>query len=288
MVLNSIICGNCITELTKVNSNSVDLIFADPPYFMQTSGTLMRADGNPFSGTNDNWDKFNSYNDYDSFTIQWLTQCKRVLKENGCIWVIGSFHNIYRIGYIMQNLGFWVINDVIWHKNNPVPNFMGTRLTNASETMLWCAKSKNSKYTFNYKLLKQLNNSKQKTSVWQFPVCSGKERIKDVNGKKAHNTQKPLDLLKMVLLTNSNTNDTVLDPFFGTGTTGVAAKQLKRNFIGIEQNPTYVALANNRIKNCTVDNTLANLTEPIKEHKRTSLVQLIQSNLLTATYLTNK
>lgn len=189
---NKIICGDTNDILELLPDNSVGLIFADPPYFMQTEGKLFRYDGSEFSGVVDSWDKFESYKSYDSFCIKWLTECKRVLKENGSIWVIGSFQNIYRIGFIMQNLGFWILNDVVWSKPNAVPNFNGTRFQNSNETLIWCGNSKLSKYTFNYKTMKYLNNNKQDKSVWEIPICIGNERLRNSNGKKfmRHKSQK--------------------------------------------------------------------------------------------------
>ena len=244
---NSIILGDTVQTLKLFPSNSVDLIFADPPYFMQTEGELLRNDGTKFKGVDDNWDKFKNYDEYDTFCYNWLKECKRILKPNGAIWVIGAFQNIYRIGYIMQNLGFWILNDVIWAKPNAVPNFGGTRFKNSHETLLWCSKNKNSKYTFNYKTMKTLNDDKQDKSIWDISICIGKERLKNSNGKKAHSTQKPEKLLKKVILSSSKPNDIILDPFFGTGTTGAIAKRYGRKFIGIEQEGMYVTIAENRI-----------------------------------------
>lgn len=246
--LNKIIKGDCISSLKQLPDNSIDLIFADPPYFMQTEGELLRTDGTVFDGVNDKWDKFKDYQEYDEFCFQWLKECKRVLKNTGSIWVIGSFQNIYRIGYIMQNLGYWILNDIIWSKPNAVPNFGGTRFQNSHETLLWCSKSKESKFTFNYKTMKHLNNDKQDKSVWDISICIGNERIKDSNGKKAHNTQKPEKLLYKIILSSSKPGDIVLDPFFGTGTTGAVAKRIGRNYIGIEREEKYISVAEERIK----------------------------------------
>jgi len=247
-ITNTILKGDTIENLKKIPSNSIDLIFADPPYFMQTDGELLRTEGTVFSGVDDDWDKFNDYKHYDDFCEQWLIECKRVLKKNGAIWVIGAFQNIYRLGYIMQNLGFWILNDIIWNKSNPVPNFKGTRFTNATETMLWCTKQKDAKYTFNYKTMKHLNGGTQMKSVWNIPLCTGNERLKDSKGKKAHATQKPEQLLLNVILSSSKVGDIVLDPFFGTGTTGAIAKLTGRNFIGIDREPKYIKIASKRIK----------------------------------------
>ena len=250
-ILNTIINGNVIDELKKIPSDSIDLIFADPPYFMQTEGSLLRAEGTVFSGVDDDWDKFESYEEYDDFCKIWLEECRRVLKPDGTIWVIGAFQNIYRIGYIMQKLDFWILNDIVWSKPNPVPNFRGTRFTNANEIMLWCSKNKKAKYTFNYKTMKHLNGGKQMRSVWDIAICTGNERIKGEDGKKIHSTQKPEKLLLNVILSSSKINDVVLDPFMGTGTTGAVAKLTKRNFIGIERESKYIKAANERINNIT-------------------------------------
>jgi len=280
-IKNTILKGDTIKNLKKIPSNSIDLIFADPPYFMQTDGELLRTEGTVFSGVDDDWDKFNDYKHYDDFCEQWLVECKRVLKKDGTIWVIGAFQNIYRLGYIMQNLGFWILNDVIWNKSNPVPNFKGTRFTNASETMLWCTKNKNAKYTFNYKTMKHLNGGTQMKSVWNISLCTGKERLKDINGKKAHATQKPEQLLMNVILSSSKIGDIVLDPFFGSGTTGAIAKLTGRNYIGIDREDKYIKLAKNRIKSVKTNNE-----NPIFLNKldikppRVSVEELINKNYL--------
>ena len=224
------------------------MVFSDPPYNLQLSKTLYRPDATKVSGVNDEWDKFNNFEDYDIFTRTWLSEVKRILKPDGCLWVIGSYHNIYRIGYILQNLNFWILNDIIWRKTNPMPNFKGTRFTNAHETLIWAANSKCSKYTFNYQTMKQLNNNKQmRSDDWLINICSGQERLKDINKQKIHNTQKPEELLLRVILSSTKPGDLVLDPFFGTGTTGVICKKLGRKFIGIEKNATYIKEAKKRI-----------------------------------------
>jgi DNA modification methylase len=248
MDLNTIIQGDCIEKLKEFPANSVDLIFADPPYNMQLKSELYRPNNTKVDGVDDHWDKFASFAEYDNFCISWLAECRRVLKDTGSIWVIGSYHNIFRVGNIMLNLGFWILNDVIWYKTNPMPNFLGARFTNATETLLWCSKSEHSKkYTFNYKLMKRCNGGKQMTSVWHIGLCIGQERLKGEDGKKAHSTQKPEELLKRVILSSSKQGDIVLDPFFGTGTTGAVAKKLGRNFIGIEKETDYVRIAQKRI-----------------------------------------
>lgn len=238
--------GNCINILQTLPSASVDVIFADPPYNLQLQNELLRPDMSVVDGVSEDWDKFNSFLDYDTFTIKWLGECHRVLKDTGTLWVIGSYHNIFRVGTILQDLGFWVLNDVIWHKSNPTPNFRGTRFTNATETLIWVKKDPTARVTFNYHAMKHFNDDKQMQNVWRIPVCSGNERIK-LNGEKAHPTQKPEALLYRVLLASSQPGDLVLDPFFGTGTTGAVAKKLKRQFIGIEQSQQYADIAAERI-----------------------------------------
>jgi len=248
MELNAIIQGDCVEVLKNFSDNSIDLIFADPPYNMQLENALYRPNNTKVDGVDDEWDKFGSFSEYDDFCTAWLKECRRVLKDTGTIWVIGSYHNIFRVGTIMLNLGYWILNDVTWHKTNPMPNFMGTRFTNATETLLWCSKKKeNKKYTFNHKTMKKYNGGKQMTSVWRISLCIGEERLKGGDGKKAHSTQKPEELLKRVILSTTKQGDVVLDPFFGTGTTGAVAKKLKRNYIGIEREPEYIKLAENRI-----------------------------------------
>jgi len=244
--LNKITQGDCIELLKKLPDESVDLIFADPPYNMQLKNELHRPDQSHVDGVFDDWDKFNSFNEYDKFTFEWLSECKRVLKKNGTIWVIGSYHNIFRVGFIIQNLNFWILNDVIWIKSNPMPNFKGTRFNNAHETMIWASKSEKSKYTFHYKSLKTFNDDIQMRSDWYLPICSGNERLK-INGGKAHSTQKPEDLLYRIILSTSNVGDVVLDPFSGSGTTVSVAKKLNRNFIGFEKETKYVEVSNQRL-----------------------------------------
>lgn len=280
-VVNSILCGDVNEKLKELPDNSVDLIFADPPYFMQTEGELLRTNGTKFKGVEDEWDKFKDYNEYDHFCYNWLKECRRVLKENGSIWVIGSFQNIYRIGYIMQNLGYWILNDVIWSKPNAAPNFAGTRFQNSHETLLWCCKSKESKYTFNYKTMKYLNGGKQDKSVWDIGICIGNERIKGEDGKKLHSTQKPEKLLYKIILSSSKPNDVVLDPFFGTGTTGAVAKMLDRNWIGIEKEEKYNLAALKRIEKIRpLEDDIINLSLEIKPPK-VPMDKLIKSGLIT-------
>ena len=243
---NKIINGNCLEEIKKIPDKSFDLIFADPPYNMQLGENLRRPDNSKVKSVDDDWDKFQNFKSYDQFSLLWLKECKRILKDDGTIWVIGSYHNIFRLGFHIQNLDYWILNDVIWRKNNPMPNFKGTRFTNAHETLIWASKNKNSKYTFNYQSLKCLNDDLQMRSDWLLPICSGKERIKK-NGKKIHSTQKPESLLHRIILASTNKGDTIFDPFLGTGTTAVVAKKLGRAYFGIEQNKNYFISAKKRI-----------------------------------------
>ncbi|OLS27464.1 MAG: Modification methylase DpnIIB [Candidatus Heimdallarchaeota archaeon LC_2] len=246
MEVNRILQGNCVEILNDLPENSVDMIFADPPYNLQIENNLLRPNEKKYDGVADEWDKFATITEYDKFTLEWLKSCKKVLKDDGTIWVIGTYHNIYRIGTILHDLGFWILNDIIWVKTNPTPNFRGTRFTNAHETIIWAKKSKKGKYTFNYNTMKKINGNKQMRSDWLIPICQGKERVM-VEGKKAHSTQKPEALLSRVILSSTNIGDLVLDPFFGSGTTGAVAKKLKRNWIGIEKNQKYIEVARNRI-----------------------------------------
>jgi modification methylase len=244
---NRILVGDCIEQLRKIPAGSVDLVFADPPYNLQLSGDLSRPDQSKVDAVDDDWDKFGSFADYDRFTKAWLSECRRVLKPNGALWVIGSYHNIFRVGAILQDLGYWVLNDVVWRKVNPMPNFRGRRFTNAHETLIWASREQNSKYTFHYEAMKVFNDDLQMRSDWTLPLCTGGERLKNAKGEKLHPTQKPEALLHRVLLSTTNPGDVVLDPFFGTGTTGAAAKQLGRIFIGIERDEDYAEGALARI-----------------------------------------
>ena len=244
---SKIINGDSLKELKKIPDETFDLVFADPPYNLQLKNELSRPDQSKVSAVNDKWDQFQNFRKYDEFTFEWLSECKRVLKKNGAIWVIGSYHNIFRVGYTIQNLGFWILNDVIWNKNNPMPNFRGTRFTNAHETLIWASKSEKSKYTFNYQSLKCLNDDLQMRSNWNLPICSGTERLKK-NGKKIHSTQKPEALLHRILLATTNKNDLVLDPFLGSGTTAAVAKKLGRKYYGIEKEKTYFKAVEQRLK----------------------------------------
>jgi modification methylase len=246
--LNQILKGDCVENLNSLPEKSIDLIFADPPYNLQLQNELHRPNMTKVDAVTDHWDQFASFETYDEFTRNWLTACKRVLKPTGSIWVIGSYHNIFRVGTIMQNLGFWMLNDVVWVKTNPMPNFRGVRFTNAHETMIWASSGKGAKYTFNYQAMKGLNEEKQmRSDWWLLSLATGSERIKDENGDKAHTTQKPEPLLYRVILSSSNPGDVVLDPFFGSGTTGAVAKRLHRNWIGLEREDNYIKVAQKRI-----------------------------------------
>ena len=266
--LNTILIGDCIDSLKTLPDQSVDLIFADPPYNLQLGGDLHRPDNSRVDGVDDEWDKFDSLKAYDQFTTEWLTECRRVLKDDAAIWVIGSYHNIFRLGYILQDLGFWILNDVIWRKSNPMPNFRGTRFTNAHETLIWASKSEKSKYTFNYDSMKIMNDDLQMRSDWLFPLCTGEERLKTEKGQKLHPTQKPEALLQRIMMACTKPDDVILDPFFGTGTTGAVAKKLGRHFIGLERDESYAAAADERIakvqmtKDQDIIQPLSKKTEP--------------------------
>ena len=240
--------GDCIEIMKSLPKGSVDLVFADPPYNLQLGGDLHRPNNSLVDACDDHWDQFDSLKEYDQFTREWLTAARDALKDDGAIWVIGSYHNIFRLGYILQDLGFWILNDIVWRKANPMPNFRGRRFTNAHETMIWASKSKDSKYRFNYDSMKALNEDLQMRSDWYLPLCTGGERLKDDDGQKAHPTQKPESLLYRVLMASTNPGDVVLDPFFGTGTTGAVAKKLDRRYIGIERETSYIKVAEDRLK----------------------------------------
>ncbi len=249
--LDQIIIGDCIASMDALPAGSVDLIFADPPYNLQLGGDLTRPDNSHVDAVNNEWDKFSSFAAYDEFTRAWLKAARRVLKDDGAIWVIGSYHNIFRVGTAIQDLDYWILNDVVWNKANPMPNFKGTRLTNAHETLIWAARSQNQKkYTFNYDALKTANDDVQmRSDWWTFPICSGGERMKNDDGRKSHPTQKPEALLHRIIVGTTNPGDVILDPFFGTGTTGAVAKLLGRHWIGLERDGDYVDVATRRINN---------------------------------------
>tara|TARA_R110000751_G_scaffold2018_11_gene9492 strand:+ start:315489 stop:316631 length:1143 start_codon:yes stop_codon:yes gene_type:complete len=245
--LGRILDGDCVEAMRSLPTASVDLVFADPPYNLQLGGDLNRPDGSHVDAVTDHWDQFDSFKIYDDFTREWLTEARRVLKPDGGLWVIGSYHNIYRVGAILQDLGFWILNDIVWRKSNPMPNFRGTRFTNAHETLLWCSQGEKAKYHFNYRAMKTLNDELQMRSDWVLPICNGAERLKE-GGHKVHPTQKPESLLYRVLLSTTERGDVVLDPFFGTGTTGAVAKRLGREWIGCEREGNYRDAAIKRIE----------------------------------------
>jgi modification methylase len=244
--INQILMDDCIAAMRSLPDACIDMVFADPPYNLQLGGDLFRPEGGRVDAVDNDWDKFDSLATYDAFSRAWLKEAQRILKPNGTLWVIGSYHNIFRVGSVLQDEGFWILNDIIWRKVNPMPNFRGTRFTNAHETLIWASKGEKAKYTFNYRAMKTLNDELQMRSDWSFPICGGQERLKR-NGTKAHPTQKPEALLYRILLASTKPGDIVLDPFFGTGTTGAVAKRLGRHFIGIEREPNYVEVAQERI-----------------------------------------
>jgi site-specific DNA-methyltransferase (adenine-specific) len=282
--LDRIYQGDCRGILSQMPEKSVDLIFADPPYNLQLQNALLRPNMTEVDAVDDAWDQFEDFAAYDHFTREWLTVCRRVLKDTGTLWVIGSYHNIYRVGTILQDLGYWFLNDVVWVKTNPMPNFRGVRFTNAHETLLWCKKSKGQKkYTFNYHAMKMANDEKQMRSDWEIPLCTGSERLV-VNGEKLHATQKPEALLYRVILASSNPGDVVLDPFFGTGTTGAVAKKLGRHFIGIEREPAYIQGAQARIdatlQPLLVDDEVFGRVVTKRDAPRIAFATLLENGLL--------
>jgi modification methylase len=279
--LNCILAGDCIEVMNALPENSVDLIFADPPYNLQLKGDLHRPDNSKVDAVDDDWDQFDSFRAYDEFTTEWLKAARRILKPNGAIWVIGSYHNIFRVGAALQNQGYWILNDVVWRKSNPMPNFRGKRFTNAHETMIWASKSEGAKYTFNYEALKALNEGVQMRSDWVLPICTGHERLKNENGDKAHPTQKPESLLHRVLVGSTNPGDVILDPFFGTGTTGAVAKMLGRNFIGIEREEAYRKVAEKRISKVRkYDSEALAVTTGKRAEPRVPFGQLVERGML--------
>ncbi|MDS9946665.1 MAG: site-specific DNA-methyltransferase [Planktomarina sp.] len=279
--LNSIVDGDCIEVMDGLPECSVDLIFADPPYNLQLKSDLHRPDNSKVDAVNDHWDQFDSLAIYDKFTRSWLKAARRILKPNGAIWVIGSYHNIFRVGTALQDAGYWILNDVVWRKSNPMPNFRGKRFTNAHETMIWASKLEGGKYTFNYEALKALNEGIQMRSDWVLPICTGHERLKDENGDKAHPTQKPESLLHRILLGSTNPGDVILDPFFGTGTTGAVAKMLGRNFIGIEREESYRKVAQKRIDNTRkYDSDAISVSTSKRAEPRVPFGQLVERGML--------
>ncbi|MEX0286901.1 MAG: site-specific DNA-methyltransferase [Paracoccaceae bacterium] len=279
--LNQILAGDCIEQMNALPEGSVDLIFADPPYNLQLKGQLHRPDNSQVDAVDDAWDQFSSFAAYDRFTREWLKAARRILKPNGAIWVIGSYHNIFRVGAALQDAGFWMLNDVVWRKSNPMPNFRGKRLTNAHETLIWASRDEGAKYTFNYEALKALNEGIQMRSDWVLPICTGHERLKNANGDKAHPTQKPESLLHRVLVGTTNPGDVVLDPFFGTGTTGAVAKMLGRDFIGIEREESYRKVAERRLSRVRrYDRDALQVSASKRAEPRVPFGQLVERGML--------
>ncbi len=278
--VGQILTGDCIEAMRSLPDNSVDCVFADPPYNLQLGGDLNRPDGSSVDAVTDEWDKFSSFRAYDEFTRSWLSEARRVLKPDGALWVIGSYHNIYRVGAILQDLGFWILNDIVWRKTNPMPNFKGTRFTNAHETLIWASMGEKARYQFNYRAMKTLNDELQMRSDWVLPICSGNERLKE-NGKKAHPTQKPESLLYRVLLATTEQGDVVLDPFFGTGTTGAVAKRLGRQWIGCERESFYRGVAEKRIeKELPLDESALKTMQSKKAAPRVAFGALVENGLI--------
>ncbi|GAA5059781.1 site-specific DNA-methyltransferase [Erythrobacter westpacificensis] len=279
--LGQILDGDCVAAMRRLPDNSVDLVFADPPYNLQLGGDLNRPDGSHVDAVTDEWDRFDSFGAYDAFTRAWLAECRRVLKPDGALWVIGSYHNIYRVGAVLQDLGFWILNDIVWRKTNPMPNFRGTRFTNAHETLIWASQGEKARYQFNYRAMKTLNDELQMRSDWTFPICSGGERLKDDTGHKAHPTQKPEALLYRVLLATTEAGDVVLDPFFGTGTTGAIAKRLGREWIGCEREESYRKVARARIdKELPLDESALTTMQSRKTQPRVAFGAVVEAGLL--------
>ncbi|MFO1143212.1 MAG: site-specific DNA-methyltransferase [Amaricoccus sp.] len=279
--LDSILAGDCIEVMHGLPAGSVDLVFADPPYNLQLKGELHRPDNSRVDAVDDAWDRFASFTAYDDFTRAWLAAARRCLKPDGAIWVIGSYHNVFRLGAALQDAGFWLLNDVIWRKTNPMPNFRGKRLTNAHETLIWAARSEASRYTFNYEAMKALNDGIQMRSDWTIPLCTGAERLKTDAGDKAHPTQKPEALLHRVLVASTRQGDVVLDPFFGSGTTGAVAKRLGRHFVGIEREAEYRAAAARRIADVRpLDAEARAITTAKRAEPRVAFGQLVERGLL--------
>jgi len=245
--LDRVLIGECVAEMNRLPAESVDMVFADPPYNLQLKGGLLRPNQTEVDGVDEAWDKFDDFAAYDLFTEEWLSAARRLLKSDGTLWVIGSYHNIFRIGALLQDLGFWILNDIVWRKTNPMPNFRGRRFANAHETLIWCARDKSSRHTFNHDAMKALNDDLQMRSDWLLPICGGPERLRDMNGRKSHPTQKPEALLHRVIMAATRPGEIVLDPFFGTGTTGAVAKRLGRRWIGIERDAGYARIAAERI-----------------------------------------
>jgi modification methylase len=283
LILNTIMGGDCVEIMKALPSGSVDLIFADPPYNLQLSGGLKRPDASVVKGVDHEWDRFETFAAYDEFIRAWMAEARRLLTDSGSIWVSGSYHNIFRVGAIMQDVGFWILNDIIWRKSNPMPNFRGTRFTNAHETLIWAAKTEASKPTFNYKSMKAFNGDVQMRSDWLIPICSGNERLRDDDGGSTHPTQKPEALLERILLATSKPGQVVLDPFFGTGTTGAVAKRLGRNFIGIERDAGYRRVARKRIQAVTcLPDELLEVSVERKDEQKIPFSTLLDLKLIAA------
>lgn len=283
LVTDTILKGDCIAMMQSIPDNSIDMIFADPPYNMQLGGDLHRPDNSHVDAVTDAWDQYESFEAYDRFTTAWLREARRILKKDGAIWVIGSYHNIFRVGTAMQDAGFWIQNDIIWRKANPMPNFRGTRFTNAHETLIWATKGKDSKATFHYEFLKEQNDGVQmRSDDWFIPICSGDERLTDGDDNKVHSTQKPEELLKRVMLSTSRPGDVILDPFFGSGTTGAVAKKLGRHFIGIEREDKYIKAATARIKLINPETGPEGFMPfaAKREKPRVSVLQVIEAGVL--------
>jgi modification methylase len=279
--LDTILQGDCIAEMARLPDKCVDMIFADPPYNLQLGGDLFRPEGSRVDAVDDDWDKFDSLAAYDDFTRDWLHEARRILKDDGTIWVIGSYHNIYRVGALLQDAEFWILNDIVWRKSNPMPNFRGTRFTNAHETLIWCAKDEKARYTFNYRAMKALNDDLQMRSDWVLPICSGAEREKGDDGAKAHPTQKPEALLYRILLACTKPGDVVLDPFFGSGTTGAVARRLRRRWIGIEREPAYVEVARRRIgSTLPLDESAMRVVADKRSAPRVAFGLLVESGII--------
>lgn len=278
--LGQILRGDCVEAMRSLPDASVDLVFADPPYNLQLGGDLQRPDGSQVDAVDDDWDKFDTFKIYDNFTQAWLKEARRILKPTGSLWVIGSYHNIFRVGAILQDEGYWILNDIIWRKSNPMPNFKGTRFTNAHETLIWAARDEKARYTFNYRAMKTLNDELQMRSDWLFPICGGQERIKR-DGTKAHPTQKPEALLYRLLLATTKPGDVVLDPFFGTGTTGAVAKRLGREWIGCEREDKYIEVAQQRIADALpLDESSLKTMQAPKAAQRVAFGVLVENDYL--------
>ena len=281
--LDQVLLGESVRLMRMLPSNAIDCVFADPPYNLQLRGELRRPDDSLVDGVDEDWDRFEDFAAYDAFTREWLSECRRLLRKDGTIWVIGTYHNIFRIGAILQELGFWILNDVIWRKSNPMPNFRGRRLTNAHETIIWAARQRDSRYRFNYQAMKALNDDIQMRSDWLIPLCTGPERLRNEHGLKLHPTQKPEALLHRILLASTMADDIVLDPFLGTGTTAVVARRLGRHYIGIERHPAYVEAALGRIRRVRATSSEGLATSATKrDAPRVPFGSLVERGLLPA------